>query len=329
MTEQHPQTISFVLPVYNGSSTIEPLRDRIHAVMEAETEHYDFELVWVDDGSKDDSWHVLERVANSDSRSVALRLSRNFGHQLSLTAGIDAACGDALIIMDTDLQDPPEVVAQLLAAWRDGFDVVYAQRKTRNDPRLKRLNSWIFYRVLRRLADIDIPPDTGEFRLIDRRVAQHIRAMRERNRFLRGMVSWVGYQQTAVQFDRDERSSGETGYTFRKLMQLALDGITGFSTTPLRLIAYAGFLTSLLAFLGILYALVLKLFFPEVTVPGWTLTLISILFIGGIQLVTLGVVGLYVGRIYSESQHRPLYLVSDECRAGDRVHSPRRRTADA
>lgn len=308
--------ISFVLPVYNGRSTVRLLRDALQEAMEPLLGRYSLEFIWIEDGSQDSSWEELRQLHAEDRRCVVLRFSRNFGHQMALTAGIDRAHGDAVIIMDTDMQDPAEVCPLLVEQWELGYDVVYAQRRTREDPRMKRLSSHLFYRLLDRLADIQIPKDTGEFRLIDTRVAAEIRAMRERNRFLRGMVSWVGFRQTAVLFDRDERHSGESGYTLRKLLQLAFDGITGFSTMPLRVITQVGFATSALAFCGIVYALVLKLFFPWVTVPGWTLTLISILFIGGIQLITLGVVGLYIGRIYSEIQNRPLYVVSSVLDAG-------------
>lgn len=263
----------------------------------------------------------MELQAN-DSSVMVIDLARNFGHQMAVTAGLDYASGDAVIIMDSDLQDPPSVSLELITQWEAGFDVVYAKRRQRRDSVFKRSTAHLFYRLLSKLSDVKIPEDTGDFRLIDRKVVDELNKYRERNRFLRGLVSFVGFRQTAVLFDRDPRHAGKTGYPLGKMLKLAADGITGFSTVPLRLIMYLGFVVSGVSFLGIIYALGIKLLVPQVAVPGWAFTSIAIFFIGGIQLLTTGVIGLYVGRIYTEVQQRPLYSVNKLYGAPDGSHKP-------
>lgn len=306
------RTISFVLPVYNGAGTVPALHAALSEVMDALGPGYAADFIYVDDGSRDESAAVIRGIAERDKRARAVILARNFGHQMSLTAGLDRAFGDAVVVMDTDMQDPPWLVKDLVDAWNEGWDVVYAQRTSRRDPARKRLASWLFYRLLARMADVEIPKDTGEFRLMDQQVVRELRSMREYNRFLRGMVSFLGFRQTAVQFDRDERAAGESGYTLRKLLHLAADGITSFSSKPLRLIASLGLAVAALSCVGILYALALFFFVPTVKVPGWTLMIIAIFFMGGVQMLTLGVVGAYVGKIYAQVQQRPLYVVAKE-----------------
>jgi len=270
---------------------------------------YALEYLFVNDGSKDDSLKKLVDIQKKDSSVRVINFSRNFGHQIAVTAGLDNATGDAVIIMDADMQDPPSVSLELIKKWEQGYEVAYAQRKTRKDTLFKKFTAALFYRTLQKLASIDIPRDTGDFRLIDRKVLLAINSMREHDRFLRGMVAWVGFKQVAVQFDRNDRNAGETNYPLSKMIKLAVDGILGFSTYPIRLISKVGYLISSLAFLGIIYAIGYKYINPSGTVPGWTFIVISILFIGGLQLVMLGILGGYIGRIYSEAQNRPLYLI--------------------
>lgn len=272
--------------------------------------NYEYELIFINDGSKDDSLKLLVRLSEVDARIQVIDLARNFGHQIAVTAGLDNASGDAVIIMDSDMQDPPEVSFQLLAKWEEGYDVVYAQRRTRQDGLFKRLTADVFYRTLQKLADIQIPRNTGDFRLIDRKVCDELIKFREHNRFLRGMVSFVGYKQVAVQFDRHARHAGETGYPFRKMVRFAADGIFSFSTTPLKFISNLGFAIAALCMLGAAYAGALKILEPDVVVPGWTFVVMSVLFGSAIQLIMLGVLGSYIGRIYTEVQGRPLYSIA-------------------
>lgn len=308
MGKNSKKLISYVFPIYNEEGNIDLL---IKTISELLSKHagYDFELIFINDGSKDKSLDLLIKYQLKDSRLKIVDFSRNFGHQIAVTAGLDIAKGDAVIIMDSDMQDPPRVSFELIKQWEKGFDVVYAQRRSRKDTFFKKLTADMFYRTLQKLADIDIPRNTGDFRLIDRKVVDELKKFKEHNRFLRGMVSFVGFKQTAVLFDRDERHAGETGYPLKKMLKFAADGIFSFSTVPLKLISSIGYFVAALSLLGILYAIVMKIFAPEVTIEGWTFMVISVLFIGGIQLIMLGVLGSYIGRIYTESQARPLYMV--------------------
>ncbi len=305
-----PKTISYVLPVFNESAGIEQFYKELTKAV-SKNKKYNFEFVFINDGSRDDSLEKLRSFHKKDKRVKIVNFSRNFGHQLALTAGIDHATGDALIIMDTDLQDPPKVSLELVKAWEEGYEVVYAKRRSRIDGFFKKIAIHVYYRVQTKLANIDIPLDTGDFRLIDKKVADHLRSLQEKHPYIRGLVSWLGFKQTAVEYDRQGRFAGETNYPFNKLVKLALDGVTGFSTAPLELITRLGFTTSILSVLGIIYVLITRIFFAELTLPGWAVTMIAILFMGGIQLITLGVMGTYIGRIYAEVQNRPRYVVSD------------------
>lgn len=302
--------VSAVLPVFNEQDNIAELQRRL-TDLARERADLDWEFIYVNDGSRDGSLERLVALAAADPRVVVIDLSRNFGHQVAVTAGLDHARGNAVVIMDTDLQDPPEVVLELLKKWEEGYDVAYAQRRTRRDSWFKRVTAAAYYRLLRRLSDTDIPLNTGDFRLIDRKVLDVVVTMREHHRFLRGMISYVGFKQVAVPFDRDERHAGETAYPLRTMIRFAVDGILGFSTTPLRLISRTGYAFSVLSIIGIIYAIVMKFARPDITVPGWTLTIIAILLIGGLQFVFLGVLGSYVARIYSEAKGRPLYAVRE------------------
>jgi polyisoprenyl-phosphate glycosyltransferase len=300
--------ISYIFPIYNEEDNIDLLYSTMSALL-AKNNKYKYELIFINDGSKDSSLSKLIALSKNDPRVSVIDFSRNFGHQIAVTAGLDQAIGDAVIIMDSDMQDPPTVSFELVEKWEEGYDVVYAQRKSRKDTFFKKLTASMFYKTLQRLADIDIPRNTGDFRLMDRRVVEEMKRFKEHNRFLRGMVSFVGFRQTAVQFDRDERHAGVTGYPLKKMLKFAADGIFSFSTYPLKFISNFGFFVAGLAFLGIVYAVMMKILAPEVTIEGWTFIVISILFIGGVQMIMLGVLGSYIGRIYTESQDRPLYIV--------------------
>lgn len=300
-------SISFIFPIFNESGNIPLLYERVCEV--ANSLPYAVELLFINDGSKDDSLKLLKALRDNDERITIIDFARNYGHQLAVTAGLDAATGDAVIVMDSDLQDPPAVALELIAQWEAGHDVVYAQRRTRKDSPFKKATAAAFYKVLRRVSEIDIPPNTGDFRLLDRRVVDEVNKFREHDRFIRGMVAYVGFSQVAVEFDRDERFSGTTGYPLRKMLKLAADGILGFSTFPLTIIARVGFAAAALSVVGVLYALFMKLFVPTAVIEGWTFIVISVLFMGGLQLIMLGILGGYIGRIYTQVQNRPLYGV--------------------
>ncbi len=300
--------VSYVLPVFNEQDGIRRFHDELVEAIGTRPE-LSFELVYVNDGSSDASLTILRDLAKNDPRVRVVDFARNFGHQMAITAGLDEARGDAVIVMDTDLQDPPRVSLELIDAWRDGAEVVHARRRSRRDGVFKRATAATYYRVLRACTEVDIPLDTGDFRLLDRRVADELRRYRERSRFVRGIVASMGFVQTEVRFDRDERFAGETKYPLRKMARLAVDGVTGFSTVPLKLITRLGFVVLALSFAGILYALAMKAFRPDITVSGWTMLMVVVLFLGGVQMLSLGVLGSYIGRTYSEAQGRPLYIV--------------------
>ncbi|GAB3701354.1 glycosyltransferase family 2 protein [Saccharopolyspora tripterygii] len=308
-----PQLISYVLPVYNEAEGIKHFHTELTSAV-AQRPEFDFEFIYVNDGSADGSLRILHDMAKNDPRVRVIDFARNFGHQIAITAGLDYAAGQAVIVMDTDLQDPPRVSLEMIDAWLAGAEVVQARRRTRRDTPFKRATAHFYYRVLRSCSDVDIPVDTGDFRLLNRRAAEELRSFRERSRFIRGMVASMGFNQQELLFDRDERVAGETKYPMRKMLRLAADGVTGFSTAPLKLITRMGFAALALAFLGIIYSVTLRLFFPEVTVSGWTMLMVVMLFLGGLQMLSLGVIGSYIGRIYSEVQQRPLYIVRDVIR---------------
>lgn len=300
--------ISYIFPIYNEEDNIDILYKTISSLIK-KNKKYNYEIIFVNDGSKDSSIEKLIDVQQKDDRVCVINFARNFGHQIAVTAGLDFAKGDAVIIMDADMQDPPAISFELVKKWEEGYEVVYAQRRSRKDTFFKKFTANLFYRTLQKLADIDIPRNTGDFRLIDRKVVNEMNKFKEHNRFLRGMVSYIGFKQIAVQFDRDERHAGVTGYPLKKMIKFAADGIFSFSTTPLKLISSVGYFIASLSFLGIIYAIIMKIFFPAITIEGWTFIVISILFIGGVQLIMLGVLGSYIGRIYTEAQNRPLYIV--------------------
>ena len=272
-----------------------------------------FEIIYVNDGSRDQTLLILKEIQCKYEYVRVLSFSRNFGHPLAVSAGIDHASGDAVVLIDADLQDPPEVIEQMVDKWREGYDVVYGQRRSRiGETYLKLLTAKWFYRIINALSDVPIPLDTGDFRLISRQVAEVIKCMPERDRFIRGMVSWAGFRQYALPYERAERFAGESKYPWKKMLAFAIDGILSFSIKPLRLSTAAGFLVSGLALVGIIYALAMRLL-TNSWVSGWTLLMISVLFMGGVQLICLGIIGEYVGRIYSENKRRPLYLINESC----------------
>ena len=297
---------SVVIPIYNEQETIEELYTQLRALMERLDGPA--EVVLVDDGSSDDSYPMMVDISGRDERFRVVHLSRNFGHQIATTAGLDLAGGRAVIIMDADLQDPPEVVLEMAVKWREGFDIVYGQRQERKgETWFKRATASLFYRVLRGLTDVDIPAEVGDFRLIDRGALEAYKAMRENNRYLRGMFSWVGYKQTGVPYVRAPRFAGTTKYPLRKMLRLAANGIVSFSHVPLRFALILGLAVAGLSFLVGVYALGVKWFGQAV--PGWASTVVPIAFLGGVQLIVLGVMGAYIGRIYDEVKRRPLYIV--------------------
>jgi dolichol-phosphate mannosyltransferase len=307
--------LSVVVPVFNEEETLRELHRRLSsALVPAEA----WEIVLVDDGSVDSSWKVMRELSATDSRLRLVRLSRNFGHQAAITAGLDTSRGDAVVVIDADLQDPPELIPELVSRWRDGFDVVYAVRSEREGESASRLMAiTLFYKLLRRIAGNDIPENAGDFRLMSRRVVDALGAMPERARFLRGMTSWVGFPQTGVEYRRDARHAGTSKYPPRKLLRLALDGITSFSTVPIKLVTWIGFAFVVFC-LGVLAWTLYTRFFTRDAPQGWTSVLAVVLLLGGVQLVSLGVIGQYVARIFDEAKQRPLYLVSEvvEPRAG-------------
>jgi len=301
-----PSSVSVVIPCYNEEEVLPELYRRVTLVLSNVGRPY--EVIFVDDGSNDRTWPMLLEYQAKDPHLKAIRLSRNHGHQLAMTCGMDQARGEVVLIMDADLQDPPELLPEMLAKWRAGYDVIYGKRIQRHGESIfKRGFAFLFYRVFKRLTGFELPSDTGDFRLLDRRAVDAFNALRERHRFIRGMVSWVGYNQTPVYYERPERFAGVTKYPFRKSFFLAIDAITSFSYAPLRLASYLGVLFSVLAFVYI--ALILWLKFIGRNLPGYTSLMGAVLLLGGVQLIVLGIMGEYIGRIFEQGQRRPLYLI--------------------
>ena len=304
----HP-VFSVVIPIFNEEEVLPELHQRLTRAMEAMQASY--ELLFVNDGSRDGSIDLLRNLASQDPRIKVIDFARNFGHQAAITAGMDLAAGDAVVVIDADLQDPPEVIARLAEKWREGYDVVYAVREKRQgDSLFKRATAALFYRLLKRITSVDIPVDTGDFRLMSRRALEAFKTLRERHRFVRGLVSWIGFRQTGVTFVRDERHAGVTKYPLHKMVKFAFDGLTSFSFAPLQMATYMGFVTAFTAFLGILWVVGVRLFTSE-AIPGWASQIVCTLLLGGIQLISLGIIGEYIGRIYDEVKGRPLYLTRE------------------
>lgn len=301
---------SFVIPVYNEEKTILELYRRITGVMDQL--EGEVELILVNDGSRDRSLQLLRDLHQKDPRICYLSLARNFGHQIAVTAGLNFVRGQVIIILDADLQDPPELIPDLILKWQQGYQVVYAQRtQRRKEGWFKRFTAYAFYRLLKHLADVEIPTDTGDFCLLDRQVVDVLNAMPERNRYIRGLRSWVGFQQTAVRFERDPRFAGEVKYTFGKSLALALNGLVSFSKVPLRISTYVGLLAAVAAILMALLVLYWRIFVPHSPLTGFTIILVAIFFLGAVQLVSIGILGEYIGRIYEEVKGRPLYTLAE------------------
>ncbi|WP_079910755.1 glycosyltransferase family 2 protein [Paenibacillus sp. 32352] len=304
-----PIRYTIIIPVYNEEAVIHETYRRLKTVMNRTKETY--ELLFVNDGSRDQTASILLDYSRFDPSVKLIDFSRNFGHQIAITAGMDYASGDAVVIIDADLQDPPELIPQMISKWKEGYDVVYAKRTRRKGETVfKRQTARLFYRLLSAATDISIPIDTGDFRLMDRRVCEEMKRIPESNRFVRGLVSWVGFRQTAIEYERDERLAGESHYPLKKMLKLSLDGMTSFSHKPLKLAGYLGFLFSFSGFIYMLYVLYAKLF-TDATLPGWTSITIIQLFFNGFILIMLGIVGEYIGRIYDETKGRPLYIIRE------------------
>ena len=301
--------ISIVIPVYNEQPCLEALFERLSKLQATGGEEYEF--IFVDDGSSDGSAEIIRRLAAANDNVKYIVFSRNFGHEAATTAGLDHAVGDAAVIIDADLQDPPEVIPQLIEKWRQGYQIVYAQRRSRKgESWRKRLSSWLFYRIIRKLSDVDIPVDTGDFRLIDRCVLDEFKKCREHDRFVRILVAWTGFRQTGILYDRDQRYAGKSKYSAHSRLILALDVVLGASNLPLRLGVFLGLLAFAFSLFMVANIVVQKLFFG-IPIPGYALLVTGIFFLGGIQLLLIGLVGEYVGRIFRQAQHRPLYIVAE------------------
>ncbi|WP_241780956.1 glycosyltransferase family 2 protein [Cochleicola gelatinilyticus] len=301
--------LSVIIPVYNEEEIIPELYARLTSAVKEVTKNY--ELIFVNDGSRDSTLPQLIHLSETDPQVFYINFSRNFGHQIAVTAGIDACKGEAAVIIDGDLQDPPELIPEMYLKHKEGFEVVYARRaKREGESYFKKLTAKWFYRILRKSTSIEIPVDTGDFRLIDRKIIDCLKKMPEQNKFLRGQIAWLGFRQTAVLFNRDKRRFGTTGYPFSKMMKFAMDGITSFSDKPLTLVTRLGFIISAFSFLVILYA-IFSHFFLKQTITGWTSLIISSMFIGGVQLISIGIIGEYIGRINKNVLDRPLYIIQN------------------
>lgn len=301
--------LSIIIPVYNEEANVQILYNRLTKVVQDLGLSYEF--IFINDGSKDKTIYLVKGLAEQDEHIKFIDFSRNFGHQIAVTAGLDLSVGDAVVIIDADLQDPPELIADLYKKMQTGYEVVYAKRRKREgESFMKTFTAKWFYRILKNITSVEIPVDTGDFRIIDRKVVNVLKKMPENNRFIRGQISWIGFNQTFIEYDRDERNAGETGYTYRKMIQFALDGITGFSDFPLKLATILGFFVSGIAFIVLLYALYMRLIVEDY-VEGWTSVITSVLFLGGVQLISIGIIGEYMSRINTEVKKRPLYIVKE------------------
>lgn len=303
-------TVSIIIPIYNEEENIPELYHRLQSVIEQVDG--EAEVIFIDDGSRDNSLNLVRQIYERDYRVKYISLARNFGHQIAVTAGLNNVKGEAVIVMDADLQDPPELVLPMIEKWRQGYQVVYAQRLARKkESALKRFTAYAFYRILRRLADVNIPSDTGDFCLMDREIVDILNAMPERNRYIRGLRAWVGFRQTAIPFERDPRFAGKVKYSFAKSWALAINGIISFSRVPLKLATYLGMLSAAAALLMILLVLYWRLFDPASPLIGYTLITIALFFLGSVQLFCIGILGEYIGRIYEEVKGRPIYTVKE------------------
>jgi dolichol-phosphate mannosyltransferase len=298
--------LSIIIPIYNEEGNINLLYERVSKVASGITD--DYELLFINDGSRDQSLPMLISLAQKDPRVRYINFSRNFGHQIAVTAGIDHCTGEAVAIIDADLQDPPELIVDLYNKMKEGYQVVYARRRSRSgESFMKKFTAKMFYRILAKITSIKIPVDTGDFRIMHRKIIEVLKQMPEQQKYLRGQIAWAGFNQTYILYDRDERHSGSTGYTYKKMIRFALDGITGFSNLPLKFATIAGFIVSGVTFLVSLYALYAR-FIAKDYVPGWTSLILAVLFIGGVQLISIGIIGEYMSRMSANVRQRPLYI---------------------
>jgi len=302
--------VSVVVPMYFEEKVVMECYESLSETLSGK--NFDYEIIFVNDGSKDGTEEILLKIALGDKKVKIINFSRNFGHQAAVTAGIYNSIGDAIVIIDADLQDPPSLIIDMVSLWEKGYEVVYAQReKRKGETKFKLLTAKCFYKFLNYMSDIEIPKDTGDFRLIDRKVAEAFKDMPEKNRFIRGMISWVGFNQTYIGYERNERFAGETKYSLKQMIKLASDGIIAFSTKPLKLVNRLGFITVIISLFLIIYSIYEKLTGKN-TVAGWTSIMVAVTFMGGVQLISVGILGEYIARIYDESKNRPLYVVKDK-----------------
>ena len=305
--------LSVVIPCFNEELVLRAAHERLTQAVSA-IDDFEYELIFIDDGSRDQTFDILAELQTHDPRTRVLKLSRNFGHQIAVTAGLEAATGEVIVVIDADLQDPPELIREMVKLWRQGNHVVYGSRTTRpGESRFKLMTAKAYYRIINRLSDTSIPVDTGDFRLMDRKVVDVLLAMPERGRFLRGMVSWIGFRQVPLPYERDVRHAGRTKYSLLRMIRFAMDGILSFSVVPLRLAAFTGLIAIWFALAGIVMAVIVRVFglYDLRLGRGWASLFVAVLFMGGVQLLTLGVMGEYLGRIYTEVKRRPLYAVQE------------------
>lgn len=308
MEQDNKKLITILVPAYNEEEVLELLYERLKKLMNENT-NYNFEVLLVNDGSKDRTLQIMQELRLKDKRISYLNLSRNFGKEIAMIAGLDYCKGDAIVIIDADLQDPPELIPEMIKYWEEGYDDVYAKRKTREgETWLKKFTSKMYYKVLQAFTKIEIQKDTGDFRLLDRRCVEALKSMRESQRYTKGLFSLIGYNKKEILYDRDPRAAGQTKWNYGKLINLSIDGITSFTTTPLRWAAIIGVLISIIGFIYMLY-IIIKTLVTGIDVPGYASMMVVILFLGGIQLIFLGIIGEYLGRAFNESKHRPLYFI--------------------
>lgn len=301
--------LSIIIPVFNEKDNIDPLLKRLLPIIK----NYKYEVVFIDDGSTDNTNSEIKKYTSKNSNIKLISFYRNFGHQMALSCGYSKASGDCIISMDSDLQDPPEIIQQMVNKWQSGSLVVYAKRRTRSvDNLFKRVSASFFYNLMNFLSDVPIPKDVGDFRLLDKKVVDYLNSLPEQSKFLRGLVAWGGFPASFVSFDREKRNSGETHYSFGKMVNFALDGIISFSVKPLRLATFFGFLAAFIGFLGMLYAIIGKFYFPEDLVSGWAAIFVGLMFLGGVQLITIGIIGEYIGKIFTQIQNRPNYTIKEK-----------------
>ena len=301
--------ISVVIPMYYEEEVAQECYNRTSKVLQS-LNKYEYEMIFVNDGSRDRTLEILENISKEDDKVKIISLSRNFGHQAAVTCGLKYTTGDAVVIMDADMQDPPEVIEQMITLWENGNEVIYAQRKSREgETKFKLITAKMFYRILNGLSDVEIPKDTGDFRLADRKVIDVINSLPEHNKFLRGLFSWVGFKQVPLKYERKERIAGKTKYPLRKMLKLASDGITSFSTKPLKVLGVLGIISVFVSILILIYALISYVFDLNQLTPGWTSLMVTITFLGGMQLLSIWLISEYIGKIYDESKGRPEYII--------------------